>query len=154
MASAATTDAAAAPAPAGAADATGRDPSLIVLFDVDGTLTPARKVKHERKWPMAVLPIHLLCHANSLTTFTFHPHEQKASAEILEFLKTLRKKVYIGMVGGSDLVKQKEQLGEDCKFVACWLSCFALLCFAYQRAACLLPCLLALLGFLCSAGHV
>jgi hypothetical protein len=31
-------------------------------------------------------------------------------------LKDLRKKVVIGFVGGSDLVKQKEQLGEDCNF--------------------------------------
>ena len=32
---------------------------------------------------------------------------------MLEFLAALRKKVTIGMVGGSDLDKQKEQLGED-----------------------------------------
>jgi len=31
---------------------------------------------------------------------------------MLEFLKELRKKVVIGFVGGSDLVKQQEQLGE------------------------------------------
>lgn len=37
---------------------------------------------------------------------------QMATPEMLEFLKNLRTKVQIGMVGGSDLVKQREQLGE------------------------------------------
>lgn len=36
----------------------------------------------------------------------------EAKPEMLEFLAELRKKIYIGMVGGSDLVKQREQLGE------------------------------------------
>ena len=52
----------------------------LVLFDVDGTLTPARKF---------------------------------ASPEILDILKRLRTKVTIGFVGGSDLPKQIEQLGDD-----------------------------------------
>eukprot|EP00177_Eucheuma_denticulatum_P008031 GFKZ01014623.1.p1 GENE.GFKZ01014623.1~~GFKZ01014623.1.p1 ORF type:complete len:250 (-),score=55.42 GFKZ01014623.1:203-952(-) len=37
----------------------------------------------------------------------------KATNEMIEFLKELRSKVVIGMVGGSDLKKQKEQLGDD-----------------------------------------
>jgi len=49
----------------------------LLLFDVDGTLTPAR---------------------------------QSASAEMLDLLKELKKKVVIGFVGGSDLVKITEQL--------------------------------------------
>ncbi|KAF8636045.1 hypothetical protein AX17_003840 [Amanita inopinata Kibby_2008] len=49
----------------------------LVLFDVDGTLTPAR---------------------------------QAASPEIIDVLRALRKKVTIGFVGGSDLVKISEQL--------------------------------------------
>ncbi|OUU16525.1 MAG: hypothetical protein CBB97_22585 [Candidatus Endolissoclinum sp. TMED37] len=53
---------------------------ILVLFDVDGTLTPSRK---------------------SITP------------EMLSFLKDLRRKVTIGIVGGSDLNKQKEQLGND-----------------------------------------
>lgn len=32
---------------------------------------------------------------------------------MIDFLKQLRKVTNIGMVGGSDLVKQKEQLGDD-----------------------------------------
>lgn len=53
----------------------------IVLFDVDGTLTPAR---------------------------------QEVSVEMKKFLvESLRPKVVVGIVGGSDLVKQKEQMGED-----------------------------------------
>lgn len=38
---------------------------------------------------------------------------QKATEELLDFLAQLRKKIVIGMVGGSDLVKQKEQLGDN-----------------------------------------
>jgi phosphomannomutase len=58
----------------------GRDEKTIVLFDVDGTLTPARGV---------------------------------IAPEMKEFLSTLRGRVMTGMVGGSDLVKQVEQLGDD-----------------------------------------
>lgn len=50
----------------------------VVLFDVDGTLTPAR---------------------------------QDVSPEMRDLLLRLRQKVAIGFVGGSDLVKQQEQLG-------------------------------------------
>lgn len=35
------------------------------------------------------------------------------SPETVEFLKQLREKICIGVVGGSDLVKQKEQLGDS-----------------------------------------
>ncbi|RKP21511.1 eukaryotic phosphomannomutase [Rozella allomycis CSF55] len=55
-------------------------PNVLVLFDVDGTLTPARKT---------------------------------ISPEMKELLQELRKKVVIGFVGGSDIDKQKEQLGDD-----------------------------------------
>lgn len=55
-------------------------PDTIVLFDVDGTLTPARL---------------------------------EVSDEMRELLAELRKKVVIGFVGGSDLAKQKEQLGSN-----------------------------------------
>ncbi|VVT57208.1 uncharacterized protein SAPINGB_P005588 [Magnusiomyces paraingens] len=55
-------------------------PDTICLFDVDGTLTPARLV---------------------------------VSDEMRDLLKELRKKCTIGFVGGSDLAKQKEQLGND-----------------------------------------
>ena len=36
-----------------------------------------------------------------------------ASPEVLAYLAALKQKVTIGMVGGSDLVKQKEQLGPN-----------------------------------------
>jgi len=58
----------------------GRDPSLILLFDVDGTLTAPRKL---------------------------------VTPEMTAFIKELRKKCVIGIVGGSDFKKQKEQMGED-----------------------------------------
>ncbi|KAF2156889.1 phosphomannomutase [Myriangium duriaei CBS 260.36] len=53
--------------------------NTICLFDVDGTLTPARR---------------------------------SVSPEMLELLSQLRHKVAIGFVGGSDLIKQQEQLGK------------------------------------------
>lgn len=56
------------------------DPNTLVLFDVDGTLTPAR---------LQVTP------------------------EVKQALEDLRKKCVIGFVGGSDLIKQKEQLGDN-----------------------------------------
>jgi len=55
-------------------------PRKLALFDVDGTLSEARK---------------------------------KSTPETNLFLQELRSKVYIGVVGGSDLVKQKEQLGDN-----------------------------------------
>jgi phosphomannomutase len=42
-----------------------------------------------------------------------NPASQAATAETLAFLRSLRGIVSTGMVGGSDLSKQKEQLGED-----------------------------------------
>jgi len=58
-------------------DFSDRPLKKLVLFDVDGTLTPAR---------------------------------QLVSPEMITVLKDLRKKVCIGFVGGSDLVKISEQL--------------------------------------------
>ena len=57
-----------------------KNPRVLALFDVDGTLTEPRKT---------------------------------VSPETLSFLATLREKIAIGVVGGSDLVKQKEQLGDS-----------------------------------------
>jgi len=54
--------------------------NILLLFDIDGTLTPAR---------------------------------QKASQEMKDVLREVRKRFTIATVGGSDLVKQKEQLGEN-----------------------------------------
>lgn len=79
-----------AAAPSSAAPATTRKPPVprakrpkprvLCLFDVDGTLTAARK---------------------------------QATPEVIAFLEQLRATVCIGMIGGSDLVKQKEQLAPD-----------------------------------------
>jgi phosphomannomutase len=57
-----------------------RSKNVILLFDVDGTLTAPR---------LAI------------------------TQQMTEFLKLLRSKVYIGLVGGSDLSKQREQLGDN-----------------------------------------
>ncbi|KAF0684633.1 Aste57867_23437 [Aphanomyces stellatus] len=56
------------------------NPRVLALFDVDGTLTAARKV---------------------------------VTPEMTARIAKLKQKITIGVVGGSDLVKQKEQLGED-----------------------------------------
>ena len=66
----------------------------LLLFDVDGTLTPARQVN--------ILRVSLPTSAKMSL--------QPASPEILDLLKELKKKVAIGFVGGSDLVKITEQL--------------------------------------------
>ena len=64
---------------------------------------------------------------------------QTASQEVLDMLAALRKKVVVGMVGGSDLDKQKEQLGEGGEFrwawagdatAGCACGCYALPCHA------------------------
>lgn len=57
-----------------------KNSKILALFDVDGTLTVARK---------------------------------RIEPEMDEFMKKLRKKIVVGVVGGSDLEKQKEQIGED-----------------------------------------
>lgn len=57
-----------------------RNESIIVLFDVDGTLTPSRK---------------------------------SISPDMKNLLLKLREKVVVGIVGGSDMAKQREQLGVD-----------------------------------------
>jgi len=54
--------------------------NTIVLFDVDGTLTPAR---------------------------------QKASSSILNLLQVLRGKVCVGIVGGSDIKKNRRTIGRN-----------------------------------------
>lgn len=57
-----------------------RNSRILVLFDVDGTLTAARK---------------------------------EVTPEMKNFLAKLRTKVVTGIVGGSDLVKQQEQMGSN-----------------------------------------
>ncbi len=53
---------------------------VLVLFDVDGTLTAPRA---------------------------------EASPEMKSFLQKLKEKVTVGIIGGSDLVKQQEQMGAN-----------------------------------------
>ena len=56
-------------------------------------------------------------HADTIVLFDVdgtltHPR-QKVDVEMLDFLKHLRYYVHIGVVGGSDMTKIKEQLGDD-----------------------------------------
>jgi phosphomannomutase len=64
-----------------------KHPDTLCLFDVDGTLTPAR---------------------------------QFMSPQIMATLKDLKKQCVIGFVGGSDLCKQEEQLGQDGVIFSIW----------------------------------
>mmetsp|Transcript_18730 Transcript_18730/g.23835 ORF Transcript_18730/g.23835 Transcript_18730/m.23835 type:complete len:251 (+) Transcript_18730:186-938(+) len=57
-----------------------KNKKILALFDVDGTLTVARK---------------------------------KIAPAMAQFMKDLRDRIVVGVVGGSDLVKQKEQIGDD-----------------------------------------
>mmetsp|Transcript_16857 Transcript_16857/g.19124 ORF Transcript_16857/g.19124 Transcript_16857/m.19124 type:complete len:251 (+) Transcript_16857:263-1015(+) len=57
-----------------------KNKKILALFDVDGTLTVARK---------------------------------KITPEMAKFMQELRERIVVGVVGGSDLVKQREQVGED-----------------------------------------
>lgn len=67
--------------------------NTICLFDVDGTLTPARR---------------------------------RISPEMLNLLARLRQKCAVGYVGGSDLVKQEEQIGTpDVSVTTLFDFCFA-----------------------------
>lgn len=61
-------------------DTSKKNRKQIVLFDVDGTLTPAR---------------------------------QEIKENMISKLKALKEITTIGVVGGSDLAKQKEQLGPE-----------------------------------------
>jgi len=45
---------------------------------------------------------------------TLTPSREKVTEEMIGFLKDLKKMGSIGFVGGSDLEKQKEQLGQEC----------------------------------------
>lgn len=45
---------------------------------------------------------------------TLTPSRCKATPEIIKMLKDLRKKVRVGFVGGSNIEKQIEQVGDDC----------------------------------------
>lgn len=73
-----------------------KNPNIICLFDIDGTLTPARKVGSLLEGVCLIWNI-----------------QQTISAEMRDTLRKLREKVVVGFVGGSDLPKQIEQIGED-----------------------------------------
>ena len=67
----------------------------VVLFDVDGTLTPARQV----------------CPTFAPQHFAFL-YLQSVTPEMMTVLRSLRKKAVIGVVGGSDFVKISEQFSK------------------------------------------
>jgi phosphomannomutase len=52
--------------------------------------------------------------ASTLSLFLTFGAYQKAEPWMVDFMQDVRKKVYVAFVGGSDLHKIKEQLGDDC----------------------------------------
>lgn len=46
------------------------------------------------------------------SVFQSRRYEQKVRPDMVEFMAKLRERITVGVVGGSDLPKQKEQLGE------------------------------------------
>ncbi|XP_023487490.1 phosphomannomutase 1 isoform X6 [Equus przewalskii] len=70
-----------------AAEGARRKERVLCLFDVDGTLTPARQMEQLRQ-------------------------RKKIDPEVAAFLQKLRSRVQIGVVGGSDYSKIAEQLGD------------------------------------------
>lgn len=91
---------------------------VLCLFDVDGTLTPARQVRGSRREGGEVRGEGGLGAARP----PFRPRgltpgippllPQKIEPEVDRFLQELRGRVQIGVVGGSDYSKIAEQLGE------------------------------------------
>jgi len=51
--------------------------------------------------------------AKHLSILSRRVPSQAATPDVLAYLEELRKHVFTGMVGGSDLAKQQEQLGDD-----------------------------------------
>lgn len=76
----------------------GRTTKKLVLFDVDGTLTPPR-YDH---------PCDVLNQTGRTPSF-----RQKVTPEMVKLLGELRQRVAIGFVGGSDFAKISEQLTVD-----------------------------------------
>lgn len=68
---------------------------ILCLFDVDGTLTPSRKVNK-------------YCNIDY-----WYGVSQVITPEMKEFILNIKKKVVIGIVGGSDYDKMQEQMGGD-----------------------------------------
>uniref|UniRef100_A0A8C8AAQ2 Phosphomannomutase n=1 Tax=Otus sunia TaxID=257818 RepID=A0A8C8AAQ2_9STRI len=88
---------------------------VLCLFDVDGTLTPARQVARRAgalgltggRGPRAAGPS-LCCRLRPQPLLPL----QKIEPEVDAFLRELRQRVHIGVVGGSDYAKIAEQLGD------------------------------------------
>jgi len=103
---------------------------VLVLFDVDGTLTKPRNVRRRQRAAALsrarTLSVHPHCdcgkqpraarraHGALLTRAPCLPLTQEVTPEMTQFMKDLRGKVTIGVVGGSDTPKIQEQLGPDC----------------------------------------
>ncbi|RMC03384.1 hypothetical protein DUI87_20581 [Hirundo rustica rustica] len=85
---------------------------VLCLFDVDGTLTPARQVARRGGEGRGARG----GEASESSSRRLRPHpllpRQKIEPEVDAFLRELRERVHIGVVGGSDYAKIAEQLGE------------------------------------------
>ena len=102
---------------AGRSAAMAEGGKVLALFDVDGTLTAPRKVcRLSRSAPLRFSPARWpWCWTLSIAACV---PRQVVTEEMTAFMLELRKHVNIGIVGGSDLTKIKEQLGEDCALLS------------------------------------
>ncbi|KAJ1426873.1 Phosphomannomutase [Sesbania bispinosa] len=84
-----------------------RQPGIIALFDVDGTLTAPRK-----QFDMVLTYKSDLLYSWITSIDCSLLKCKVATPEMLVFMQELRKIVTVGVVGGSDLSKISEQLGQ------------------------------------------
>lgn len=78
-------------------DTPGQPRSVLVLFDVDGTLVPPRGVRFTFLY---------------LST-AYDEQSQRMSADMKRLVKDLRRYVEVGFIGGSTLRKALWQLGDS-----------------------------------------
>ena len=97
---------------------TPENPRIIALFDVDGTLT----IPRGGEWMMWWIDEWNRCEdiyawicrlvvLNCISLLLWHITVE-VTPEMMQFMKSLSEKITVGIVGGSDLPKQEEQLGE------------------------------------------
>ena len=94
---------------------TPENPRIIALFDVDGTLT----IPRGGEWYLILDDVMTVivnkkkhCSTQLYLSLLFWHITVEVTPEMMQFMKSLSEKITVGIVGGSDLPKQEEQLGE------------------------------------------
>ena len=92
------------------------DKKILCLFDVDGTLTEPRLVSEILPFFLFFLVLYVATHVikyHFILLFTSVCVMKVILPEMRNFLEELKSVATVGVVGGSDFEKQKEQLGDD-----------------------------------------